>query len=72
MSTLLQKAFAEAAKLSQEDQDLLAAGLLDELAAEEAFDQKIAATAHRLVDLANAALAEHEAGLTEELDPDRL
>ena len=42
MTTLLQQAFAEAAKLPQAEQDLLAARLLAELAAEDDFDRAIA------------------------------
>lgn len=72
MTTLLQKAFAEAAKLSAEEQDLLASRLLAELAAEDEFDRAIARSSDKLAGLAREALAEHRAGLTEELDPDRL
>jgi hypothetical protein len=39
MTTLLQHAFAEAAKLPQAEQDVLAARLLAELAAEDDFDR---------------------------------
>ncbi len=39
MTTLLQQAFAEAAKLPQAEQDLLATRLLAELAAEDDFDR---------------------------------
>ena len=69
MTTLLQKAFAEAEKLPSAEQDLLATWILEELAAEEAFDCKIAQTSGRLVDLAKQALEEHRAGHTQKLDP---
>ena len=59
MTTLLQQAFAEAAKLSAAEQDLLASRLLAELAAENEFDRKIARTSDKLADLAREALAEH-------------
>jgi hypothetical protein len=72
MTTLLQQAFAEAAKLSKAEQDLLAARLLEEMRAEDAFDRAIAGSADKLSRLASEALAEHRAGLTEQLDPDRL
>ena len=72
MTTLLQKAFAEAAKLPTDEQDVLAAQLLDGLQAEDAFDRAIAGSVDKLARLAQEALAEHHAGLTEELDPDRL
>jgi hypothetical protein len=71
MTTLLQQAFAEAAKLPTAEQDLLASRLLAEIAAEDDFDRAIASTASKLVQLANEAIAEKRAGLTEELDPER-
>lgn len=72
MTTLLQQAFVEAAKLSPAEQDLLASRLLAELAAEDAFDRAIAASTDKLARLAAEALVEHHAGKTEELDPERL
>jgi hypothetical protein len=72
MTTLLQQAFAEAAKLPRAEQDLLATRLLAELAAEDDFDRAIARTSDKLASLAREALAEHRAGLTEELDPEQL
>lgn len=61
MTTLLERAFAEAGKLSAEEQDLLASRLLAELALEDEFDRTIAASADKLAVLANEALAEHRA-----------
>ena len=72
MTTLLERAFAEASKLPTAEQDLLASRLLAELAAEDDFDRKIAGSTDKLALLAAEALAEHRAGLTEELDPDQL
>ncbi len=72
MTTLLQNAFERAAALPPQEQDLLASRLLAELAAEDDFDRAIASSADKLAGLAREALAEDEAGLTEELDPDRL
>lgn len=72
MTKLLEQAFAEAAKLPADEQDLLAARLLTELAAEDDFDRAIARSSDKLSALASEALAEYRAGLTEELDPDRL
>ena len=72
MNDLLQQAFAEAAKLPAAEQELLASRLLAEIAAEDEFDRAIARSTGKLAKLANEALAEHRAGLTEELDPDRL
>jgi hypothetical protein len=72
MTTLLHQAFVEASKLSPAEQDLLASRLLAELAAEDNFDRAIARSANKLARLATEALAEHHAGITEELDPERL
>jgi hypothetical protein len=71
MTTLLQQAFDAASKLPVEEQDLLASRLLAELAAEDAFDQAIAASSDKLVSLAAAALAEHRAGQTQPLGSER-
>ncbi len=72
MTTLLEQAFAEAAKRPAAEQELLASRLLAELAAEDDFDRAIAASTDKLSRLAAEAIAENRSGLTEELDPDRL
>jgi hypothetical protein len=72
MTTLLQQAFNQAAKLSETEQNLLASWLLAELASEDQFDQAIAHSSGKLAGLANAALAENASGQTEELDPEKL
>jgi hypothetical protein len=72
MTQLLERAFAEAGKLSVAEQDLLASRVLAELTDEDEFDRTIAASADKLVSLANEALAEHRAGQTQELNPDQL
>lgn len=64
MTTLLQHAFDQAARLPSDEQDLLAVQLLAQLDDEDEFDRKIEATASKLVGLANAALAERSAGST--------
>jgi hypothetical protein len=72
MTTLLEQAFAEAAKLPAAEQDLLASRLLAELGAEDDFDRAIAHTSDKLASPAREALAEYHAGLTEQLDPEQL
>lgn len=72
MTQLLERAFAEAGKLSSAEQDLLASRVLAELTDDDEFDRAIAASAHKLASLANQAIAEHRAGQAQELDPDRL
>jgi hypothetical protein len=72
MTHLLQKAFAEASKLPQDQQDLLASCLLAELTGDDEFDRAISASADELADLARSAIAEYRSGKTEELKPDQL
>ncbi len=72
MTKLLEKAFAEAAKLPAEDQDVLAQAVLAELASERRWDELFAASPDVLSELAEEALAEHRAGRTKLLDPDSL
>lgn len=72
MTKLLEKAFAEAGKLSPAEQDLLASRVLAELAVEDEFDSAIAKSAGKLTSLAKEAIAEHRAGQTQELDPEGL
>ena len=70
--TKLEQAFAEAAKLPQEEQEALAAWILEELASEKHWDEMLGRSADTLAKLADEALAEHRAGKTQPLDPDRL
>ena len=72
MTHQLQQAFSEASKLSEAEQDVLAARLLAELEAEDDFDRRIAATSDKLAKLAAEAIEENRRGLTEELDPDQI
>ena len=64
MTTLLQQAFADAAKLPEAEQDLLASRVLAELAAEDEFDRAIARSSDKLAALAQEALDEHRCGQT--------
>jgi len=72
MTKLLEEAFAEASKLPEQDQDALAAVILEELASERRWDQAFADSADLLAQLAEQALAEHQAGKTQMLDPERV
>ena len=58
--------------LPQAEQDVLASWLLAEIGEEDEFDRAIAASSGKLAGLAQEALAEHRAGLSEELDSERL
>jgi len=68
MTELLEKAFAEASKLPQEAQDMLAKMLLDDLAAEEKWDETFARSQDKLALLADEALAEYRDGRTKKLE----
>jgi hypothetical protein len=72
MTELLEKAFEEASKLPQPEQDALAAWLLEEIAADRRWDEAFAGSADALARLADEALAERRAGRTQALDPDVL
>jgi hypothetical protein len=72
VNTTLERAFAEASKLPEPEQELLGSRLLAELADEDDFDLAIAYSAEKLSRIAADALAEYREGLTEELDPDKL
>ena len=67
MTELLHKAFAEAARLPEEDQDMLAKALLQDFAAEERWDTTLANSQDKLAALADEALTEFEHGDTEPL-----
>jgi F0F1-type ATP synthase membrane subunit b/b' len=68
MTELLEKAFAEASKLPQEAQDMLAKMLLEDLAAEEKWDETFAQSQDKLAQLADEALAEYRDSKTKKLE----
>jgi hypothetical protein len=72
MTKLLQKAFEEASKLPDVEQDALGRILLEELASERRWEELFAGSQDLLADLADQALAEHRAGRSEKLDPEKL
>lgn len=72
MTKLLQKAFEEASKLPDRDQDAIAGWLLGGIESERHWDNAFATSGDLLSRLAEEALAEHRAGQTQDLDPDRL
>ena len=71
MTQLLKRAFAEAAKLPEPEQDTVASVLLAELQSERGWAQTFAASQDELSQLAEEALREFEAGETLPLDPAR-
>jgi hypothetical protein len=72
MTKLLERAFTEASKLPDSEQDAFARWILEELGAEKRWDTAFANSQDLLSRLADEALAEHRAGKTEVLDPDKL
>lgn len=66
MTELLEKAFAEAAKLPAETQDRIATQMLQELADDAKWDESFAASADKLERMAADALEDFRAGRTEE------
>jgi len=69
---LLERAFAEAAKLPDRDQDALAALVMEELESEKKWDGAFANSQDMLAQMAEQALAEHKKGETRPLNVDAL
>ena len=69
---LLERAFAEAAKLPERDQDALAALVMEEMDSEKQWDDAFAHSQDMLAQMAEQALAEHKEGKTRRLDVDAL
>ena len=72
MTQLLEQALEEIGRLTDADQDAIAAVILAELESEARWDAAFAASQHCLARLAEEALAEDDAGRTRELDPNLL
>ena len=68
MTTVLEAALAQVAKLPPEEQDVLATLLLDEMQSEQRWAKTLAESQAVLKSLAAEALAEHRAGNTKSLD----
>ncbi len=70
MTQLLEKAFAKASELSEQNQNAIAEIVLAELASEERWNDLFAKSQDLLAELAQEALAEHRAGKTQPLECD--
>ena len=68
MTSLLEKALKKVGTLPQDEQDAIAAEILDSLADEEAWRKKFAMKRDRLRQLAREALDEDARGETRSLD----
>jgi hypothetical protein len=71
MTQLLERAFTEASKLPDNEQDSFASLLLAELESERRWSQAFASTQNQLAALADEALREFKAGETLPLDIER-
>ena len=69
---MLEKAFTEASRLSDIEQNALARWLLEEVESERRWENLFAESEDELGRLALEALSEHEKGKTTSLDPDKL
>ncbi len=72
MTKLLEKAFAQAARLAESEQNAFANWILEELASEEHWQKAFGDSANALAQLADEALVEHRKGKTRPLNPDHL
>ncbi|MBS3754940.1 MAG: hypothetical protein KGY56_04505, partial [Desulfobacterales bacterium] len=70
MTQLLEKAFQEASKLSELEQNALARWLIDEILSEKKWMNTFAESEAVLEKLADEALSEHKQGRTKPLDID--
>ena len=71
MTQLLERAFAEASKLPEPEQDAVASVFLAELHSEQRWTQAFAGSQDELSQLADEALREFEAGETLPMNPER-
>jgi hypothetical protein len=67
MTDLLDKAFEEASRLPEEEQDEIATFILEELKSERRWSELLSASPDQLADLAKEARREYESGETEPL-----
>ena len=72
MNTRLEEAFAQAAQLPPDEQEALAALLLDEIASERLWDQAFAQSQNQIAKLADEAVTEFQEGRTVLLDEEQL
>lgn len=72
MTLLLEKAFEEVSKLPKQEQNALAKWLLEQISAEQKWDEKFADSEDVLDKLADEALDEYGEGKTKKLETDKL
>ena len=67
MTKALERAFREASKLPEPEQDALAEAIRNEVLGDEDWERSFSESAGALEELADEALAEHRAGRTQPL-----
>ena len=72
MGKVLQQALTELTKLPDAEQDAVGAWILAELESERRWDDLFSRSHDLLAAMAEEAIREDEAGLTEPLDPEKL
>jgi len=72
MTKALEEVFKEASKLPEAEQDALADAIRAEIRAEKEWDKSLASSPDVLQRLADEAIADHRAGRTKPVDPDKM
>jgi hypothetical protein len=72
MTTMLERAFSEASKLPEIEQNAMARWVLDEIESERKWSKLFAESENILAQLALEALEEEDKGKTTELDVEKL
>jgi hypothetical protein len=72
MTELLKSAIAKLQTLPESEQDAIASTILEEIEDEKLWDAAFARSPDVLAKLAALAMAEYDAGKTQELDPETL
>ena len=72
MTKLFQQAVGKVSLLPDAEQDAIARLVLEEIESDKRWTDLLAASPKKLTDLADQAWAEHEAGGSDELDPETL
>ncbi|WP_414574630.1 hypothetical protein [Anabaena sp. CCY 9402-a] len=72
MTELLEYAISRLKTLPADEQDVIAAMILEELEDEHLWDEAFGDSPDVLAKLASEAMAEYHAGKTQELDPEKL
>ena len=70
MTQLLERAIAQLKTRSIDEQDAIAAMILEELEDDRRWDESFAQSPNLLAQMAAAAMEEYHAGQTQELDPE--